>query len=132
MPRVYGLLESALYVEDLERSAQFYQTVFGFELIDSGERLYALGVADRQILLLCKKRASANLPFGGHDGDGRLHLAFAIGAGEIEAWETWLQRHGVAIEEKRLWERGGWSLYFRDPDQHLVEVATPGVWPRVY
>lgn len=132
MPRLDGLLESALYVDDLERSAQFYQTIFGFEVIDSGDRLYAVGVADRQILLLCKKRASANLAVGAHDGDGRLHLAFAIPAGELHAWEGWLQQHGVAIEEKRTWERGGCSLYFRDPDQHIIEVATPGVWPRVY
>jgi catechol 2,3-dioxygenase-like lactoylglutathione lyase family enzyme len=132
MPRLDGFLETALYVDDLERSAQFYQTIFGFEVVDSGQRLCAVSVADRQILLLCKKRASANLAAGAHDGEGRLHLAFAIPAEELQAWEVWLQSHGVAIEEKRTWERGGCSLYFRDPDQHLIEVATPGVWPRVY
>ena len=26
------------------------------------------------------------------------------------------------------WERGGQSIYFRDPDGHLVELATPGIW----
>jgi len=26
------------------------------------------------------------------------------------------------------WSRGGESLYFRDPDDHLVELATPGIW----
>ena len=43
-------------------------------------------------------------------------------------WESWLQTRGIAVEEKRQWELGGWSVYFRDPDRHLIELATPGVW----
>jgi catechol 2,3-dioxygenase-like lactoylglutathione lyase family enzyme len=133
MPKVDGILETALYVHDLRRSARFYQTIFGFELVDgTGERLWSMGVAERQLLLLCKKGASANLAAAAHDGDGRLHLAFAIPAGELNEWERWLGQHGVDIEEKVNWERGGCSLYFRDPDGHIIEVATPGVWPRVY
>jgi catechol 2,3-dioxygenase-like lactoylglutathione lyase family enzyme len=130
IPKLDRLLESALYVDDLERSARFYQSLLGFEVINKGgDRLYALGVAGNQVLLLCKKGASANLTSPpAHDGDGHLHLAFAIPAAELGAWETWLSQHGVAIEQKLTWERGGCSLYFRDPDQHLVELATPGVW----
>jgi catechol 2,3-dioxygenase-like lactoylglutathione lyase family enzyme len=129
MPKLDRLLESALYVDDLERSARFYQDLLGFAVITKGERLYALSVAGDQVLLLCKKRASAHLTSPpAHDGDGHLHLAFAIPAAELDAWETWLAQNGVAIEEKHTWERGGVSLYFRDTDQHLVELATPGVW----
>jgi catechol 2,3-dioxygenase-like lactoylglutathione lyase family enzyme len=129
MPQLDRLLESALYVDDLERSARFYQSLFGFELIDQGERLYALNVADQQVLLLFKRGASLSITSPPpHDGAGRLHLAFAIPAAELSAWEACLAKHGVVIEEKRSWQRGGWSLYFRDPDGHLVELATPGVW----
>lgn len=128
MPIVDGVLETALYVDDLERSVRFYHAILGFEVIDSSERLYALSVAGRHVLLLCKKGASANLPLTAHDGDGRLHVAFAVPAAELDTWEAWLQQHGVAIEEKRTWERGGCSLYFRDPDQHVIELATPGTW----
>jgi len=32
------------------------------------------------------------------------------------------------VEEKRAWEPGGWGPYFRDPDRHLIELATPGTW----
>lgn len=128
MPRLDGVLETALYVDDMERSARFYRDIFGFEVIASGERLYAMSVEGRQVLLLFKKKLSANLPLAAHDGDGHLHLAFAVPASELAAWEAWLQRHGVAIEEKRTWELGGSSLYFRDPDRHLIELATPGVW----
>ena len=129
MPRVSGLLETSLYVEDLERSAHFYTTILGFDVVDSGERLCALKVADRQLLLLCKKGASTALQPGGHDAEGRLHLALAIPENEIGWWEAWLEQHGVSIEERHSWELGGRSLYFRDPDNHLLELATPGVWP---
>jgi catechol 2,3-dioxygenase-like lactoylglutathione lyase family enzyme len=129
MPKLDRLLESALYVDDPERSARFYQSLFGFEVIGVGERMYALSIEGNQVLLLCRKGASAHITSPPpHDGDGHLHLAFAIPAAELDAWETWLAQNGVAIEEKHTWERGGCSLYFRDPDQHVVELATPGVW----
>jgi catechol 2,3-dioxygenase-like lactoylglutathione lyase family enzyme len=129
MPKLDRLLESSLYVDDPGRSARFYQSLFASEVITASERLYALSMPGKQVLLLFKKGASANLTSPpAHDGDGHLHLAFAIPAGELTAWEAWLAQHGVTIEEKHTWDRGGVSLYFRDPDQHLVELATPGVW----
>jgi len=79
------------------------------------------------VLLLFKKGASRAIS-SPHDGDGELHLAFAIGEEELAGWETWLTENGIAVEEKRTWESGGRSLYFRDPDRHLIEIATPGVW----
>lgn len=131
-PQLDGLLETSLYVDDPERSARFYETVFGFTPMVRGDRLVALDMFGRQVLLLFRKGASATLPEVPHDGSGQSHLAFAIPPGELARWEEWLASNGVAVELKRDWERGGCSLYFRDPDGHLLEVATPGVWPRVY
>jgi catechol-2,3-dioxygenase len=129
MSKLDRLLESALYVDDPERSARFYHNLFGFDIIVAGERMHVLSVKGKQVLLLCKKGASANLTSPPpHDGDGHLHLAFAIPADELAAWESWLAQNGVAIEEKHTWGLGGCSLYLRDPDQRLVELATPGVW----
>jgi catechol 2,3-dioxygenase-like lactoylglutathione lyase family enzyme len=128
MPRVDGVLETALYVADPDRSAAFYRDVFGFEVVDAGDRLVALGVAPRQILLLFKKGASAGLPLTPHGGGGELHLAFGVPAAEIGKWADWLRAKGIPIEDDKAWGRGGRSLYFRDPDRHLLEVASPGVW----
>ena len=131
-PKSEGILESALYVSDVERSARFYEKVFGFGVIaDFGERGCAMRAGARQVLLLFKKggsreRSSANQ--SPHDGDGELHVAFAIAAEELAGWESWLKEKEIAVEEKRKWDLGGCSIYFRDPDRHLVEVATPGVW----
>lgn len=127
-PKTQGILESSLYVDDVTRSAQFYERIFGFRVIsDFGPRGCAMGAGPQQVLLLFRKGGSrtGDTP---HDGDGELHLAFAIPAEELAAWEEWLATNGIPVEEKKTWERGGQSLYFRDPDRHLIEVATPGVW----
>jgi catechol 2,3-dioxygenase-like lactoylglutathione lyase family enzyme len=39
-----------------------------------------------------------------------------------------LGQQGITIEQRKTWKYGGEALYFRDPDGHLLEVATPGVW----
>jgi catechol 2,3-dioxygenase-like lactoylglutathione lyase family enzyme len=127
-PRTQGLLESSLYVSDVAASAKFYERLFGFRVIsDFGGRGCALGAGARQVLLLFKKGASRDIQ-SPHDGDGELHLAFAIEAAELPRWERWLNENGIAVEERRTWEAGGQSVYFRDPDRHLLEIATPGVW----
>jgi len=127
-PKTTGLLESSLYVADPAASAHFYEKLFGFRKIsDFGERGCALEAGARQVLLLFRKGGSLSIT-SPHDGDGELHLAFAIDADELHRWESWLAENGIAVEEKKHWERGGVSLYFRDPDRHLVEIATPGVW----
>jgi catechol 2,3-dioxygenase-like lactoylglutathione lyase family enzyme len=134
MPTVNGLLESALYVADVGRSADFYQRVFGFRRLVSEAHFCAFDVAGRQVLLLFERGGSTSptrLPGGlipPHDGRGTLHFAFAIAADELEAWERWLASKQVAIESRVDWQGGGVSLYFRDPDGHLVELATPGLW----
>jgi catechol 2,3-dioxygenase-like lactoylglutathione lyase family enzyme len=127
-PKTQGLLESSLYVNDVAASARFYERIFGFKIIsDFGERGCALQAGERQVLLLFKKGGS-HLVQSPHDGDGELHIAFAIPASELNNWEGWLEENGISVEEKRTWEAGGQSVYFRDPDRHLVEIASPGVW----
>ena len=127
-PKTDGILESSLYVSDVSRSIRFYEEIFGFRVIsDFGERGCAMHAGERQVLLLFRKGASVAIQ-SPHDGNGELHVAFAIHSVELANWESWLQTKGIAVEEKKAWELGGWSLYFRDPDRHLLELATPGTW----
>jgi len=128
-PPTDGILETSLYVDDIRRSAEFYLRVFGFPVIsDFGDqRGCALQAGPQQVLLLFRKGASVAIT-SPHDGDGELHLAFAIPASALSRWEAWLAENAIAVEERKEWERGGVSLYFRDPDRHLLEVVTPGLW----
>ncbi|MGD0620124.1 MAG: VOC family protein [Bryobacteraceae bacterium] len=127
-PRTEGILESSLYVGDVARSARFYEKIFGFPVIgDFGERGCAMKAGSHQVLPLFGKGGSTAIQ-SPHDGGGELHIAFAIRAEELAPWEEWLAENEISVEEKRKWELGGQSLYFRDPDRHLIEIATPGVW----
>jgi len=136
VPRVSGVLETSLYVDDLDRAQAFYRRLFGFEPFVHDGRMSALGVPGSQVLLLFKRGSTdepAPAPGGAfippHRGEGGLHVCFAIPFGELGAWEQHLAREGVAIESRIHWPRGGTSLYFRDPDGNSIEVATPGLWP---
>ena len=127
-PKTEGILESSLYVADVAASSAFYEKIFGFRTIsDFGGRGCAMEAGPRQVLLLFLKGGSRSVQ-PPHDAEGEIHLAFSIRAEELEPWENWLAQNGIAVEATRTWERGGQSIYFRDPDTHLIEIATPGVW----
>jgi catechol 2,3-dioxygenase-like lactoylglutathione lyase family enzyme len=134
MPEVTGVVETCLYVDDLERAVRFYEDVCEFRKLIGDERFCALSVADRDVLLLFRRGATleAQATPGGtippHDGAGHLHVAFSIPAAAEGAWQTRLNESGVVIESTVDWPRGGRSMYLRDPDHHLVELITPGCW----
>ena len=135
MPQVSGVLETALYVQDVEQSAQFYRALFGFETMVQDDRFCALNVAGKQVLLLFRIGSSSGpleTPGGtipGHAGSGTSHLAFSIDKTALDPWRERLGAQGIAIESTVTWPAGGVSIYFRDPDEHLLELVTPGIWP---
>ena len=134
-PGLAGILETVLYVDDLARAASFYEAVLGLTPAYEDHRMRAYDVAGHGMLLLFRRGASlqtVTLPGGtipSHDGGGPAHVAFSVGADKLSAWQAHLSKHGIAIEGGTEWPRGGRSVYFRDPDSHLLELATPGLWP---
>jgi catechol 2,3-dioxygenase-like lactoylglutathione lyase family enzyme len=134
-PSIRRVLETSLYCDDLARTSRFYREVLGLRVHFGDDRLVALDAAGATVLLLFARGASmAGVPVAGgaipgHDGRGPAHVAFAVDAAELDAWESRLADAGVAIESRVRWDRGGRSIYFRDPEGHSVELVTPGVWP---
>ena len=134
MPQLDAVLETALYVDDLDRAARFYRDVLELTPLYPDSRLTAFSVGGRNVLLLFPRGGSletVHMPGGTippHDGSGPLHVAFAVAKDELPKWEQRLQANGVVIEGRTTWKRGGESIYFRDPDSHLLELATPGLW----
>jgi len=134
MPPIRRILETALDCNDLPRTAAFYTRLFDVTPMLDSERLVAYDAGEGTVLLLFQCGAAGDLqtPGGvipGHDSSGPGHLAFAIDAVTLGEWETRLGSLGIDIESRVTWPRGGVSLYFRDPDNRLVELVTPGIWP---
>jgi catechol-2,3-dioxygenase len=134
MPKLEAVLETSLYFDDLEGAKRFYGEVMGLTPMFEDERLAACPIGAQSVLLLFRRGHTADdthIPGGtvpGHEGQGRGHVAFAIDAAELGRWEVHLARHAVAVESRVDWAKGGKSLFFRDPEGNLLEVATPGLW----
>jgi catechol 2,3-dioxygenase-like lactoylglutathione lyase family enzyme len=136
-PAVTRILETSLYVANLGRSRDFYAALFGFPVLMEDQRMVAMALPAKQVLLLFRHGATAapsEMPFGtvpAHGGVSQgaaLHLCLAIAYDQLAPWEAHLHATGIAIESRITWPAGGTSLYFRDPDGHSIEVATPGLW----
>ena len=129
------IVETCLHVDDLNRSRKFYSDLFGYPLMKSDERFCAFEVGTCQVLLLFLRGTDPEgtvLPFGiipAHGTSGQAHLGFGVPAERLSAWRERFEQKGIAIESSLTWPDGGTSIYFRDPDGHLLELLTPGVWP---
>ena len=134
-PEISGILETALYAGNLPVTAQFYEDILGLPVMLRNQRMVAFAVGASDVLLIFQHGASVSdtvSPSGtvpGHDGSGRIHMAFAIPTASLAAWRLRLAEFCVPIIGEQRWPLGGVSLYVHDPDDHVIEFATPGNWP---
>ena len=132
-----GLHHLTAIVRDLDRTTTFYRDVLGLELVQQGANdddpdarhfWFAAGGAGAGLA----SRAGHMISFmeypamqQGVAGTGSVqHFAFAVGsAEELQAWRDYLPSRGVQCTD--VFERSGFrSIYIRDPDGHIVEIAT--------
>jgi len=135
MLQLKRIIETALYVNDLDIAKEFYAKTFQLEVMVDSDVLVALNIGGQNTLLLFKRGASLHTKYlsGGeippHDASGRIHVCFAIDKQDLPGWKERLAHSGIPLEGRTEWPKGGSSIYFRDPDENLVELLTPGCWP---
>ena len=120
--RPSAVLESALYVTDLEVAEVFYAEVLGLPVIAKVAERHVFFRCGDSVVLLFNADATRNppapnakLPVPPHGTVGQGHLCFAASAEEITRWKSHLESRNIVIEADFEWPNGGCSIYLRDP-----------------
>ncbi|RWM19226.1 VOC family protein [Mesorhizobium sp.] len=130
-----AILESALYVTDLQAAEQFYRDIIGLEPLGKVEGRHVFFRCGDGVLLLFNAEATkippapdAKVKVPPHGAAGEGHLCFTATAGEIVEWRRHLATKNIAIESDFEWPQGGHSIYIRDPSGNSIEFAEPRIW----
>lgn len=127
--RLTKVLETVLYVDDLDAAERFYGGVLGLVRDSAKPGTFAFFRLEGTMLLLFAPEASLqNRGVPPHGAHGPGHACFAVVEADLPFWAARLERAGVAIERWQDWPRGGRSFYFRDPAGNSLEIATSRIW----
>jgi len=120
---IEGIDHVAMSVRDVERAAQWYMDVLGFErrFSEMWEGIPAfVGKGTTAIALF---PAESNTPSKSDRGGVRmLHLAFRANRKNFLAAQEELKRRGIRFEFQD--HEISHSIYFSDPDGHKLEITT--------
>ena len=133
MPKLKSLDHLVLTVASIDKTAMFYETVLGMTInqfvVADGSIRTALSFGDQKINL--HQSGSEFLPHATHPTSGSADLCFLTDT-PIPDWINHFATHDVPIEEGPIRRSGATgpilSLYIRDPDENLVEIATKGIF----
>jgi len=131
--RLTGLHHVTAICRDLDRTTAFYRDVLGLALVergvngdDPGTRHFWFGDAHGAPGTLITFLEYPQMGEGVVGAGSLHHVAFTVESAEEQvAWRDYLREQGVECSE--VMDRGAFrSLYLRDPDGHIVEIATRG------
>ncbi|MDI7864752.1 VOC family protein [Rhizobiaceae bacterium n13] len=129
-----GILETAIYVDDLDRAEGFYSNLLGLEMVARAGNRHVFFRCGPGILLIfnaeetVKPPHAGSLPVPPHGTTGKGHVCFRVAAENLDAMVSRLMSADVAIEADFRWPNGARSIYFRDPAGNSLECAEPALW----
>lgn len=129
-----GILETALYVDDLAAAKAFYGAVIGLSVITEVAGRHVFFRCGDGVLLLFDPAATAqppsdpSMPVPPHGAHGPGHACFRVAGDALDGWRDHLEEAGIAIEADFRWPNGARSLYFRDPAGNSLEISEPKLW----
>ncbi|OJF90532.1 glyoxalase/bleomycin resistance/extradiol dioxygenase family protein [Pararhizobium antarcticum] len=134
VPALDGILETALYADDLDRAEAFYGSVLGLEKITRAGNRHVFFRCGAGVLLIFNPAETVKpppadglqVPIHGKQGAG--HVCFRVAARDLDGWAAKLAAAGITIEADVRWPNAARSIYFRDPAGNSLECAEPGLW----
>ena len=114
-----GIDHFAIHVSDLERSARWYERIFGFTVVNKWKTTWMVGRKNIRVGLFLRPNAKAI-----DDLDKYLvfqHVAFKTTNAGLKRAQEQLHVLGVQFEGPEDLEIAT-ALFFRDPDGHLLEL----------
>jgi catechol 2,3-dioxygenase-like lactoylglutathione lyase family enzyme len=126
---ISGILETVLYVADIDRAERFYTEVMGLPAIGKQVGRHVFFRVGSGVLLLFHApatRQTKSVP--PHGANGEIHVCFTVSPAQYDAWKERIRVRGIPIEQETQWPHGH-SFYFRDPDGNLLELADADIWP---
>tara|TARA_R100000322_G_scaffold94439_8_gene59161 strand:- start:67369 stop:67791 length:423 start_codon:yes stop_codon:yes gene_type:complete len=129
-----GVLEAAVYVDDLDRAEDFYAGVVGLDIVtrnDPRHIFFACGPSVVLAFVAEETRVPPNedqLPVPPHGAVGPGHICFSVPGEDLDGWVDHLVTKGIGIESDFHWPHGPRSIYVRDPAGNSVEFAEPKLW----
>ncbi|BGP12444.1 hypothetical protein JCM10213_006990 [Rhodosporidiobolus nylandii] len=152
LPKITHVLETCVYAKHLPTSIAFYRDVLRLgEPVLATERMAVFPLGSTTLLLFQRGQTRADqegpaiantgganglIPGHGLPDDDvektalKTHFALAVEKREdVDAWEKELKEKKVKILGRVSWPAGGRSVYFADPDEHVGELVSRGIWP---
>jgi catechol 2,3-dioxygenase-like lactoylglutathione lyase family enzyme len=124
-PVISGLDHLVLTVVDLDETARFYTEVLGMRAVTFGAGRRALEFGNSKINL--HQAGGEFAPHARRPTPGSADLCF-VTSSPMERVAAHLRARGVGIEQGPVGRTGAsgpiTSLYIRDPDGNLVEIAS--------
>lgn len=131
---IEGILETALYAEDLDAAEHFYGGVLGLKRVLRAGNRHVFFRCGAGILLIFNPAETVKPPpesapqVPPHGARGAGHACFRVARQHLDAMAESLTGAGIGIESKVTWPNGARSIYFRDPAGNSLECAEPGLW----
>lgn len=132
--RLEGILETALYADDLDAAERFYSGILGLEKIARVAGRHVFFRCGAGVLLIFDARQTSKPAGQGatvvppHGAYGSGHACFRVAADQLDGMADTLKAAGIAIEADFHWPNGARSIYFRDPAGNSLECADPALW----